>query len=381
KELTIGTELSKKLENYDVQAYGYDLLYTLYSEIGNSDKAMFYAKLSFEFSEKSDNVKIVFSAREDLINLFIKNKSWNEALKQLKVNLEALNQLKFSEVQNSIYTKSIHLKLALCYHYLNKKNLSLHHLDLSEKVNIQFKELIAAEYINLVTLISKAYEELGLYKKSIEYYRLESELLDSINNEENRRIISELETKYQTEKKEQEIANLQQAAEIQSLKLNSYLIGGGSLLLILIGGGILYYRQYKTKRDKASVELEQRFLRSQLNPHFIFNSMGAIQNYLLTENSEKASIYMSMFSKLMRQILENSREEFIPLSEEIEMLTNYMELQKLRFKDLTYTIEVDDTLDEDTAGLPPMFAQPFIENALEHGLFKKEDKNEAIFGF
>ncbi|MEO1254964.1 MAG: histidine kinase, partial [Bacteroidota bacterium] len=130
---------------------------------------------------------------------------------------------------------------------------------------------------------------------------------------------------------------------------------------------------------KASSELEQRFLRSQLNPHFIFNSMGAIQQYLLTESAEKASDYMSVFSKLMRQILENSREDFITLEEEVSMLKNYLELQKLRFQNnFEYTIEIDESLDSAYDGIPPMFAQPFIENALEHGLFKRDQNTIKI---
>ena len=101
--------------------------------------------------------------------------------------------------------------------------------------------------------------------------------------------------------------------------------------------------------------------------------MGAIQHYLLTESREKASDYMGLFSKLMRQILENSRKEFIQLEEEIRMLKNYLKLQKLRFRNtFNYEIIVDKALNREYDGIPPMFAQPFIENALEHGLFKKE---------
>jgi len=87
---------------------------------------------------------------------------------------------------------------------------------------------------------------------------------------------------------------------------------------------------------------------------------------------------MGMFSALMRQILENSRQEFITLGEEIKMIKNYLELQKVRFPDFTYEIEVDDDLDVEYSAIPPMFAQPFLENSLEHGLFRDKSKENKI---
>ncbi|MEO1254498.1 MAG: sensor histidine kinase, partial [Bacteroidota bacterium] len=127
--------------------------------------------------------------------------------------------------------------------------------------------------------------------------------------------------------------------------------------------------------------LQQRFLRSQLNPHFISNSLTAIQNFLASNKGDVGD-YLGMFGTLMRQILENSREEFITLEEEISMLEKYFKLQKLRFGDrFEYAIEVDDTLEGDLVKIPPMFAQPFIENSLEHGLFRKEGKNEITLRF
>ncbi len=224
----------------------------------------------------------------------------------------------------------------------------------------------------MLTDLYQVNKQVGNTDRALYYLEKLNESLKKKFDEDNNKIVADIQEKYESEKKEQEIASLEQEAEIQGLRTKMYLIGGVLLLLLLSGGGYFYYRQYKIKRDKASLELEQRFLRSQLNPHFIFNSIGAIQQYLLTESPEKASDYMSMFSRLMRQILENSREEFITLEEEVSMLENYMEVQKLRFQNaFDYSIELDEDLDPEYDGIPPMFAQPFIENALEHGLFKK----------
>ena len=116
-------------------------------------------------------------------------------------------------------------------------------------------------------------------------------------------------------------------------------------------------------------ELNQKLLRLQMNPHFIFNSLFAIQNFIYSNQTHLAGKYLSDFAKLIRMILNNSRTESIPLEQELETIELYMELQKLRFsKKLEYTINTDPKLFDQDVFVPPMLAQPFIENAIEHGI-------------
>jgi len=258
-----------------------------------------------------------------------------------------------------------------------------------ELINEVLPEVVIEENIGLAfesyNFLAVAYYELGEYQKAFDTDVKRDSLRDVLLDTEKSNQLASLQVEYETEKKEQEIVSLKQQATIQLLELskrnNQILFLGIGILLFLISG-ILLYKQQATKKKKKSLEIEQRFLRSQLNPHFIFNSMAAIQNYLLKENSEKASDYMGMFSTLMRQILENSREEFISLKEEISMLQRYLDLQQLRFSEkLAYEITVDEELDKHYTAIPPMFAQPFIENALEHGLFKKGEENKISIKF
>lgn len=230
--------------------------------------------------------------------------------------------------------------------------------------------------------LTEAYLELGECEKVPHTLEMKAHWEEKALDEQKRKHLTLLQIEYETEKKEQEIKNLTQQAEIQSLRLskknNQIILGGSGVLLVFIIS-ILLYRQQYTKKQRLSVELEQRFLRSQLNPHFVFNSMAAIQNFLLQSDGEKASDYMGVFGTLMRQILENSRCDFISLKEEISMLHRYLDLQKLRFtKNLTYKIVIDDRLNPQYSGVPPMFAQPFIENALEHGLFRKDAETNSV---
>lgn len=142
--------------------------------------------------------------------------------------------------------------------------------------------------------------------------------------------------------------------------------------LALMGAIIfLRLRAYKRKAnmEKALSKAALESLKLQMNPHFIFNAMGAIQHYMMTNDSKKAGNYLARFSSLMRSILENSRQEYISLDEEIEMLESYLILQCLRQEGgFKYQIEVDEQLDPEMIAIPPMFAQPFIENAVEHGI-------------
>ena len=204
------------------------------------------------------------------------------------------------------------------------------------------------------------------------------------------------------ELKEQRLANAnqalaieEQASELKDLKLNranNILFGLIILALLLVVVGWLFLRQQKLRSAQRTAKLEQRLLRSQMNPHFIFNALVAIQSFLYTNNAAAAGIYLSKFAKLMRNILESSSEEFVPLEKEVKTLEHYLELQRLRFEEkFDYTIEVDEDLDLEDVTLPPMLAQPFIENAIEHGLrhkgaqghitvrFSKDDDEAVLF--
>ena len=136
------------------------------------------------------------------------------------------------------------------------------------------------------------------------------------------------------------------------------------------------------KNSQRNLELEQKLLRSQMNPHFIFNSLTSIQNYIYKEKPELAASYLGKFAKLMRLILENSRQEYIPFSKEIETLQLYLELQKVRFADkFDFQIVIDPLIDQDEVSIPPMFAQPFIENSLEHGIVHKSEQGQIKISF
>jgi sensor histidine kinase YesM len=128
----------------------------------------------------------------------------------------------------------------------------------------------------------------------------------------------------------------------------------------------------KTKTNKMLAELETKLLRSQMNPHFIFNSLNSIQKYIWENKEEDAAEYLARFAKLIRAILENSRKESISLREELDVLKLYIELEHRRSNGkFDYHIKVPDDLSLDELVIPPLLLQPYIENAIWHGVNKK----------
>ena len=150
--------------------------------------------------------------------------------------------------------------------------------------------------------------------------------------------------------------------------------------LILVGGSVVYFyrRRIAAIKNKAAIrqqmaELKEQALRAQMNPHFIFNCLNAIQELIVTEKYTAAYDYLSKFSRLLRMVLHLSEQNFIPLQSEITMSRLYIELESLRFKhSFRYAIEVEEAIDGEAMLFPTLLLQPFIENAIWHGLMQKE---------
>jgi hypothetical protein len=166
-----------------------------------------------------------------------------------------------------------------------------------------------------------------------------------------------------------------------------------ALIVILSFWSVIYWRFKALKRkneverkvleiEKQIFELEQKALRLQMNPHFIFNSLNAIQSFVIANDTDKGIPYLAKFSHLMRMILANSSESYIPLKDELKALKYYMDLEKLRFDDsFDYYIELDNSIDDDFVEIPPMMLQPYVENAIIHGLNHKEERGRVDISF
>ncbi len=241
-----------------------------------------------------------------------------------------------------------------------------------EGINLANKYDFKTEFVNSYEGLYKTYRKEGNWKEALYYHEQTHCLTDSLQNNELQEKVLEIEAKYQAEKKERQIELLHNENELKNarIKLQNVYIWGVSLFFILVSAGSVWIvRQKRIKQRAKQVELEQKLLRSQMNPHFLFNSLGAIQSYMLKNDGRKAAFYLSNLSSLMRSILKNSREEVISLQEEKETLEKYLVIHKLRLGErLNYVVSVSDELDQEEVYLPPMMIQPFVENAVIHGI-------------
>ncbi len=148
-----------------------------------------------------------------------------------------------------------------------------------------------------------------------------------------------------------------------------------TILILFIILWIAYLVLKKFRIEKENLELEQKLLRSQMNPHFIFNALISIQNFIYSNDTVNADKFLAKFSRLLRLILNNSRTRFITIDDEVQTISNYLELQKLRFDNkFDYSINIDSAINTEDTLIPPMLAQPFIENSIEHGFVEKSKK-------
>ncbi|MBN2173072.1 MAG: histidine kinase, partial [Bacteroidales bacterium] len=225
---------------------------------------------------------------------------------------------------------------------------------------------------------STMYKNLGDYKMAYENFVLHTRFSDSLSMSKYNAGLANARMKYEDEKKEQEL-------ELLALKLKQhsyYTFGFAGLLLLILIIGLLLFRQSRlnSKRKISEMnhkisEITQKNLRQQMNPHFIFNTLNSIQYYMYQHDKIATNNYLTKFSSLMRKTLENSQYTSIPIKDEIDALVLYLELESIRFKEkFEYRIDIDEDIDTMLYKIPTMLIQPYVENAICHGLINKDDK-------
>ena len=223
-------------------------------------------------------------------------------------------------------------------------------------------------------LASETEELLGNFRQALVFHKDFTLYKDSIFNDVNKKKIAALEMQRMTEVKDKEIqlAASEVKRETQLRNIILVIIGAVALLITFLIWS--YNKRKKSAFDARIKDVEMKALRAQMNPHFIFNSLHSINKYVLENDKEAASTYLSKFASLMRLILENSREQEVSLEDDLHSLELYMQLEDLRFRNkFKYIIETDPAIDPENTLIPPMLLQPFVENAILHGLQNKEN--------
>ena len=302
-----------------------------------------------------------------------------------------------SSWENAIATfQSIDDKFGLADTYIFLGEFYLEENQLDEALLNTNKALTLATEINVLEqkavsekLLSEIYAKKGNSNLALEHFQKYSVAKDSLTNEENIRKSVEASMNYEFEKKdllqkeENEKRELLLKEEAKSAKLK--LIFGALIALLLFGIGFLIYNRTQLKKtltlQKELAEYEQKALHLQMNPHFVFNCLGSISSFIVQNGTDSAIKYLSKFSKLMRLTLEYSKESLIPIDKEIESLQNYLELEQLRFNHkFNFNIQKSPEIEDDVA-LPPLIIQPFVENAIIHGVIPKKELGNVTIDF
>lgn len=221
-------------------------------------------------------------------------------------------------------------------------------------------------------ILSQLYEIKNDYKNALQNQIKYALFKDSLLNESNQKIIHEMQARFDSETNLQKL----QLLEKDNILINKQIIYDrriifGIIITILLVGLIVFFyvRQHQLRLKHRHLVVEQKFFRAQMNPHFIFNALSSIQSFVLENDTETGSKYITRFARMMRKILDYSSKEFISLSDEIDLLKEYVAFQQLRFNhSFELVVDFDENIEKDLIGVPPMIIQPFVENAIEHGI-------------
>ena len=427
-ELALKTKTSQtKIGDIEGIVYSNSNIARVYNELGEPQKAIEIIEESIVLLEDDPYNGTKANAHFYLANTYLGIKEFDLASKNFiaakeiaiynnfEIGIQIANSsLGIIELEKKDYQKAIkYLEEPKKFYKKNNQQIFVAHTNLSlAEAYLGLEDYEKAEYLSLEAaeiydsqkklkdlvktfeMLNVTYETKEDYKKANYYLKERYRVQDSILSQKQLKNIEELQTKFETEKvkKEKEIAELQ-STKNKNLFIGSAIIGG----LILLSSLLFFGRAKATKKAQlVAVELKEtqkrlaiekqyrdselKALKAQMNPHFIFNALNSIQEYIVLNEKNLASDYLGKFADLMRKYLYHSDKGSISVEEEVACLNTYLELEKVRFEDtLDYSITVANAIPVENTYIPTMIIQPYVENAIKHGLLhKKRDKGLSI---
>ncbi len=343
---------------------------TVFQELKQYDSAITYYRTSLHLTDLTGNDRVKSNALCFLGSVFNEIKNFDSSV------FYSRRSAQLADKTGNIYVK------AAALHNLSNAFLSEGKLDSSEYYSRQ--SLSVAENIgNLQSQyeswnsLRKIYEKKGDYKKAYHAYNEYLTIRDSVWNDEKRQELTRKEMQFENDRKELEMAA---ALKQQQIIRNSALV----LAAVILVGSFASFIFYKRRRDaevkqkeaelKAEVtDTQMKALRSQMNPHFIFNSLNSIRHYTAQNNIKLADEYLVRFSMLMRQVFDNSDHKKVSLADDLHALELYMQIETVRLNNkFDYQVHIDSSIDRENTMIPPLLLQPFVENSIWHGITPKD---------
>lgn len=344
-----------------------------YAELGDTATAIRYQLRSLGLYEQNNNLSGYSTVLRSLANIYADQHRYRMAdscaQRSLEIELQRHDSLGIMHAYYSIATNAYQQKNSARAIQYAKQALAI--ADTLHALNMQYA---------IGDFLYRRYKDAGNFPEALRILEKTRITGDSMQAQKLGEKIYKEQLKYDYEKKSEQLRaasirrelRLAARTDEETLQRNRWIAIFIVVLALLAGGLFFYVRNARQKSVIAAQKnnlLKQQLLISQLNPHFIFNSLNAIQQFIFSQDSLQAGNYLGRFADLMRMILNFSREDFIGVEAEKKFLTEYLELQQLRFRgSFSYEIAIDPSIDEELMQLPPMLAQPFVENAIEHGV-------------
>jgi tetratricopeptide (TPR) repeat protein len=415
-----GLSLAVKHSMYLTEARILNSLGGVYVETENFSRGLKYIQNALSIYEQKfpDRKADICLLLANIGNIQIELKAYDIALVNLNKAL-TLNE----KIGNDYYYSLIYSGIGLCHLKTGDFNAAILNLDLGMKssqasgnipseianmanlgtVFIEQEDYATADSIlqeahararvakdnylvkEVLSILVLLHETQGDFEKSYHYQGQLLGIKDSLFTQDLNNKLAVLDLNYENIKKEKEILALKVENQRQSYQLNQNRLLSviGLIVVILVGlAFIVVAQRNKLKNTRRIAELQNQMFRSQMRPHFIFNVLSTIQTYMSQNDGKKAAVYLSKFARLMRNVLEQSQNEFNSISHEINILKYYLELQQLRFEDgFDFHFEVDEAIDPDIYLIPPLILQPILENAIEHGFPDTTEKGMLLVSF
>ncbi len=339
----------------------YDQSSPLFEKQGNLKLSRYYYNLAQEAAQKADYHILLAMILQSLADIDLSEGKYEDAASNLyRCETLLTEYVKYPELQPSPVGYYAFGKIFESYLVLRTKN---------------------SMFVSRFKLAIKN----GNYEDALTYQRLQFESADALRAVQQGRQLEMIMAEAEAEKTDLKIRALSKDVELNQLRLyrSRFILGGIAALVVIISLFLLlFFQRKKLRAEKRTVIMEQRLLRAQMNPHFLFNSLASIQNYIINEKPDEASLYLSRFSQLVRNVFDNSLEEFVTIENEISAISNYLELQKARYNNkFEFSLIIDPLIDQQTISIPPMLAQPFIENSIEHGIKHRDTPGHISIRF
>lgn len=350
-----------------------------YFDQGNSELAIKNWTQCLEFSEANDDRATIASVLNSLGDAYKEQAKYDTALRYYQQSYQIADEI------GDMYRKVVAAAgIGAVYETLGDLPQAIQYLNeaIEEAKASGFQRELAKGY----WILSVAYEKSGKYREAYENEKLNQRLSDSLFNSENTEQLTRMSMQYEFDKKEAatKAENEKKQLRLQAEK-NRFIISSVALGIILSLLVIIFYINRKRKATVYQQNLadsEMKALRAQMNPHFIFNSLNAIQQMVLNNENENAFTYLDSYSKLTRSILENSEKKWIPLQDEIKFLDLYLQIESLRFDHaFTYSIVTAENISVHEDHIPALIIQPLVENAIKHGLLNKDGEKKLLISF